>query len=153
MQNARGVSVKILIGSLLLGAFGAVAAACGGSEQDAGCEFTTSLNDFTAPDAALGDSGTTASACLDCTKANCKSNLDECDNNCECRGAGIQFYTCIGKGKAPLNCLSSFGGVSSEVQTIGTGLLTCVNAACNTQCAVPSFDAGALDGSSDARRD
>jgi hypothetical protein len=116
---------------------------------EAGCSTDANISNLPLPDAALNDAGATVSGCAACLNTSCKSDIADCQDNCECREAVVGFYDCVAKGSALINCATSLLGLQGQqAQQIGQSLLLCANAFCRTECGVPSFgDGGPQDAS------
>ncbi len=110
---------------------------------DAGCAVDGSLNTLTPPDAAIGDSGATLPGCATCLKTKCSSDINACDQLCECKEAVFGVYDCLGKGKGFQTCaVTNFVGAGQETQTIGLSLGQCAGTNCSVQCGLSAL----LDG-------
>jgi hypothetical protein len=114
---------------------------------DLSSDLTTSI-----PDAAIDEAGTMSTGlCLACVNqaSTCKSDIDQCNLNCDCKSVVGDVITCIAKGGSQLACAAMAAGISSDAQTIGYALLACVNQNCSKECTPPTAtkDGGGADGS------
>jgi hypothetical protein len=104
--------------------------------SDAGCAVSGNLQDLLKVDAAGIDSGgINLSVCFNCVTTSCKSSVDQCNADCECKTGVVQFADCVGKGGKATTCGAQLVlGLSGNAQSIATGLLGCVQASCSAQC-------------------
>lgn len=122
------------------------------SMDSATCDLSADLTN-NIPDAALDEAGTKSTGlCLACanTPTTCKSQIDACNADCECKGVAGDVLVCIAKGGGQ-GCLVMAAGLSSNAQAIGISLLNCVNQHCSAQCTPQGFtDGGSTDAANDA---
>ncbi len=174
-------SIVLVLASASTLAMGGLVAACGNTSDDtvvdAGPDVTTQdampdvapdvqdaappsdactvdgdLNNLNVPNAAIGDAGGSVPACAACLKTSCSSDINDCNNLCECKGAIISLYDCLGNGQSLTSCgLLAFAGVGSDTQAIGFSLIGCAQKNCYGECGLSAFlDGGAPDGGGDA---
>ncbi len=122
------------------------------SADSATCDLAVDLT-TEIPDAALDEAGTKSTGlCLACanTAKTCKTQIDSCNANCDCKSIAGNVLTCIAKGGSQIACAAMAAGVSSEAQTIGYALLGCVQKYCSAECSPQALSDGggdAADGS------
>ena len=108
---------------------------------DLSADFTKDI-----PDASIADGASTSGICLQCAKAKCGAQIDDCTTDCNCQeiaGEGLDCY--LKNASNPTVCVGSFLGVDEKTQQIGLALLSCINSGCKDECATESFqpnDAG-----------
>ncbi len=101
------------------------------------------LANLSVADASLGDAGGSVGLCVSCSKAACGSFITQCNADCDCRDAAVQFYECVGKGGQLLACgFSAFGGLSGKSAQVGQNLGLCIYAGCKDECGLPNLDGG-----------
>ena len=119
---------------------------------DASCANDVDLTSYLpSADASFDvDAGVNISACTGCLKTSCGTDINACNNDCDCRQSVIDAVTCVTQGGSFQTC----GGTAilngdQNVQN----LFTCALGSCGSIC-IPSTDGGAKDsGSSDAQSD
>ena len=119
------------------------------SLDSATCDLSADLTKEI-PDAALDEAGTKSTGlCLACvnTANTCKTQVDNCNANCDCKSIAGNVLTCIAKGGSQIACASMAAGVSSEAQAIGYALLGCVQKYCSAECSPQGFMDGGGDSS------
>ncbi len=106
------------------------------------CPVQGNLQDLLKFDAAgIDASGVNLSVCFDCLNTNCKSDINKCNADCDCKTGVVNFATCVqGGGKIQTCGAGLVLGLSGNAQAIATGLLTCAQSSCGAQCVPP--DAG-----------
>jgi hypothetical protein len=115
------------------------------SVADAGPECDLSGNFLDdVPDAALADGATTSGICLGCLGDKCKTALDSCNADCNCREVVGELLECYAKGTPLVQCFFSVSVTPSQkTQQIGLQLNGCLEKDCNDECAYDElFDAG-----------
>ena len=122
------------------------------TEEDAAtCDLSA---DFTKqiPDASIADGASTSGICLQCAKAKCQAQLEDCNQDCPCQELAADGLACFLKNSAnPLVCAGRFTGVDQNTQQLGFALLGCINSGCKEECATDAFQPG--DGGTDAATD
>ena len=119
------------------------------------CAVDADLNTFNPPDASIGDSGATTGGCVTCTRAKCGSELNDCNGDCDCKQALLDFFACIQTGKSLISCGQSVSaGLPPDTTATLQALGLCLYGGCKTECNVPTLggDAG-KDGATDAQAD
>jgi hypothetical protein len=158
-------------------AVGAMGAGCGGSSDstggaDASVDVTTDHAIDTAPDTTPDvqdagmacmvdadltqihiDAGSDGGACVACVTSHCQQVLMDCNADCQCKGAFLDFLDCTGMGGSLQSCgQSTLAGVDPAILQ---GFIGCAPA-CATTCGVMLPDGGrdgGRDGASDAPAD
>lgn len=118
---------------------------------DAGCANDVDLTQYLpSADASIDvdAGGLDISACTGCFKDNCSSQINSCNQNCDCRGGVIDFVTCVGGGGALSQCV---GDALASGNTELINLIGCASNKCVATC-LPAGDAGA-DAGGDAATD
>ncbi len=135
------------------------------TQDDAGSMCSTDADITTAalPDASLGDGASSIGRCAACVQTTCKTELSACNDNCDCKGALVDFFTCYSGGSPILTCGASLIGLSGDARTLGQKIGLCIDPAfiglpgdgCKVECAVSSFfgDAGKDSASTDSATD
>lgn len=96
-------------------------------------------------DAALNETGASIGTCVACSRANCNNFLTQCNADCDCKTAVVDFYACVAKGGALTQCgIQNLGSLGGNAAQIGQSLGRCVISSCRTQCGVP--EGGIPDG-------
>jgi hypothetical protein len=121
---------------------------------DAGCDLSSNLLDQI-PDAEIADGASTTGACVACLNSQCSQQVNSCNQLCTCKNATAKGLDCYLKNPAGATaCLVAFtgAGIDLKVQTIGLGLLGCVQSKCKEGCATASFqkEAGTTEPDPDA---
>jgi hypothetical protein len=88
------------------------------------------LPNLSAPDAALGDAGSIGK-CTACIKANCATELQECQDDCDCREAAVGFLDCLAAKKTVTTCGGGLVTAGATAQSLG---LCTLNAGCSVAC-------------------
>ena len=114
-----------------------------GPPDSATCDLSANLLDKI-PDASLADGASTTGLCLGCANAHCGSTIQQCNQSCPCQGAVSSGLTCFLQNPgSPTSCLGSFLTVDSQTQSLGFGLLSCVQTFCDNECQASKLeDAG-----------
>ena len=124
---------------------------------DAGvaCTVDADLATFNPPDASIGDSGATTGGCVTCTRAQCGAELSDCNKDCACKQALIDFFACVQTGKSLLACGQSVStGLPPDTTATLQALGLCIYGGCKTACNVPTLGGdGGKDGATDAPAD
>jgi hypothetical protein len=116
------------------------------SDDGPGCSIDASIATFNFPDAALGDSGGTATACGSCLNTNCGSAVAACDEECACLEATKAVLACGADGGTAFTC-----AMSAPQDTNFFTLALCIFDSCASPCALSALvDAGTLGVDSDA---
>lgn len=107
--------------------------------------------DFTKdiPDASVADGATSTGACIACTNENCGTFVKACNENCVCQGVAGGALTCFLQNPGNIYaCAGELGDALADekARNAALGIFTCVNAKCNSECALGEF----LDGGNDA---
>lgn len=111
----------------------------GGSDSQTPCDTS---KDFLAdvPDADIADGASSSGVCLGCLKNKCKSSLDMCNVDCNCREVVSGALDCYAKGGQVIQCvLGSKTQPTMKTQQIGLALFGCMQQSCNDECAVDEF--------------
>jgi hypothetical protein len=119
------------------------------------CDTT---KDFAAdiPDAEIADGASTTGLCVGCAQANCKSFIDDCNENCQCQELAGDALECYAKTANIIGCVGQFATakVTKETQSTALGLFSCINDECKDECQTEQFaDGGADGGIKDAAND
>jgi hypothetical protein len=116
------------------------------SDAAVACAVDADLTTYAPPDAALGDSGKSVGTCIACIRSACPTQLSDCNNDCDCKGAVIDFIACVQAGdKTLIQCgYQVFGPLGfSNLPAVHLGY--CLqSSACPGECAA-NFDAAAFD--------
>jgi hypothetical protein len=99
---------------------------------DTSADFTNEI-----PDASIADGASTTGICVGCAKDNCKKYIDDCNANCQCQGLAGQALECYAKTSGDIvGCLGQFANAkpSKQTQQTGTGLFSCIESNCKTEC-------------------
>jgi hypothetical protein len=113
---------------------------------DLSADFSTQI-----PDASIADGATTTGICLQCARNECDSELDSCNQDCDCQGfAGAALGCYLENAGASQQviiqkCGSQFLSVSGSTRQLGLGLVSCLQTNCKTECATDALtpsDAG-----------
>ncbi|MFO0664404.1 MAG: hypothetical protein U0174_10660 [Polyangiaceae bacterium] len=120
-------------------------------KADAPCT-SPGIDTLELPDATVGDSGISTSTCVACLKKNCKAEIDDCNGDCDCRGAATTFVQCL-QGATDFNKVVACAGTAGfnlpqDAQDKLYAVALCGNSDCNKECVPP----GLLDGG-DAKAD
>jgi hypothetical protein len=116
--------------------------------NDAGCANDVDLTQYLpSADASFDvDAGLNITACTGCLKSSCGTDINACNQDCQCRQDIVDVVTCVAQGGSFQSCaLSALG--NQNVQN----LFTCALTSCGSIC-LPS-DGGTKDGSTDAQGD
>ncbi len=168
------MSVRMILGLAVIGTFNVAAMiACGGDQAtptDASMPKDTSVADTSVPDssdatppcavdadltqalkfdaAGIDSGGLNLQVCFDCLTTKCKSNIDACNADCDCKTGVVTFAGCVQGGAKIQTCGAQLVlGLSGASQGIATGLLGCAQGSCASEC-IPS-DGGSKDASKD----
>lgn len=118
--------------------------------SDAGCATDVDLTSFLpSADASFDvDAGNiNITACTGCLKTNCGTDINACNQDCECRTDIVDAVQCVAQGGTFQAC--ALGALSN---TNAANLFGCALGSCSSACIPP--DGGAKDsGSSDAPSD
>jgi hypothetical protein len=116
------------------------------------CAVDADLTTLQPPDAAIGDSGATASGCFSCIKSTCTTQLSACNADCTCKTAVEQFLACVAGGGQVTTCGA---GLAQGGGTAGLPLGLCVAGSafpggsgpgCLHECGVSIPEGGAGEG-------
>lgn len=99
------------------------------TSTDAGC-VDADITNPKLPDAALGDAGSVGK-CVACAKNNCGPELQQCQDDCDCREAASAFFECIASGKVLNTCGSSLISGGAIAQSVG---FCALNSGCGAPC-------------------
>lgn len=103
----------------------------GGATPDADpCPVDADVTKLSLPDAGLGDGGSVG-RCNACVQTECAAELENCQDDCDCRTAVVAFFKCLGQNKPFTSCGGSLVSVGAAGQSLG---LCALNAGCNTSC-------------------
>jgi hypothetical protein len=103
------------------------------------CDLSANLLDKI-PDAAIADGASTSGVCIRCANAKCATQVSACNANCQCQSVVARGLDCYLKNTTdPTACLAQFATVDVKIQSIGLVLVTCLNSACEQECATASF--------------
>jgi hypothetical protein len=114
--------------------------------QDATCEPIDLNQILPSADAGIDvDAGGFAlAACTGCLKSSCSSQIDACNNSCDCQQDVMGLVTCIGGGGSISQC---FGNALASGNKQIIDLIGCASGNCLSAC-LP--DGGATDSGSDS---
>jgi hypothetical protein len=99
------------------------------------CVNDADLSTITVPDAALGDAGASVGTCLACTKSSCGPEVQDCQDECECRAAISDFYGCLAAdGGSLFGCASGLAGGGGTPSGATAALGQCVLLGCSDEC-------------------
>ncbi len=170
-MRAREMFLGFAAGAAII--IGAVGAGCGGSSDvtptpDASADVTvdhavtvdasvdTAMD--TAPMCAVDaditkfniDAGADGGACIACVETRCATAIAQCNMDCECKTAFVDFNSCTQMGGSFINCaISTLGGISN--MTIQMEFQACAPA-CAATCGISLGDGG-REGGRDAASD
>jgi hypothetical protein len=82
-------------------------------------------------------------ACTGCLKSQCGTDINTCNQDCECRQTVIDLVTCIGQGQETFQQCGETALIEGDNQT--QTLLTCALGNCESIC-IGGADGGAKDG-------
>jgi hypothetical protein len=89
------------------------------------------ITQLTVNDASLGDGGSSVGTCSACIKTNCLSELQACQEDCDCRDSVVGFFQCVSTGKAITACGGGLLTAGAMAQALG---LCAVNSGCTAAC-------------------
>jgi hypothetical protein len=103
------------------------------------CPVQGNLQDLLKFDASgIDAAGVNLTVCFDCLKTNCKSDIDKCSADCDCKTGVVNFATCVQSGNKITTCGGALIlGLTGNAQAIATGLLGCAQGSCSSQCIPP----------------
>lgn len=115
---------------------------------DAGCKNDVDLTSYLpSADASFDvDAGINISQCTGCLKTSCGTDINACNQDCDCRQDVVDVVTCVANGGAFQTCAIAALG-NQNVQN----LFSCALGSCSSVC-IPA-DGGAKDAASDAPKD
>jgi hypothetical protein len=130
----------------------------GSPEAGPACPVDASIATFTFPDAALGDSGSTAVSCGACLNTSCIAYVQACDNDCSCLEATKNVLECGQDGGTALTCSMMYGSSEGNFTQLALCILENCEDVCNlngvldagAEGSVATTEASTADGGSDA---
>jgi hypothetical protein len=81
-------------------------------------------------------------------KTNCGTEINACNQDCECRQAIVDTVTCVAQGGGFQSC--AIGALGNQN---AASLFTCAYGHCQSACLGSGGDGGVKDGASDATTD
>ena len=119
------------------------------------CAVDADLSMVNLPDASLADGASSIGRCSACVQTTCKMQFAACNDNCDCKSAVLDFFTCYSAGGSITKCGLPLGTLGGDARTLGQGLIVCIDPAfaggpgpgCKDDCAVNALfpDAGKSD--------
>ena len=139
------------------------AADVGADVPAVGCGVDADITKLALPDAALADGATSIGICSACAQAKCGSQLQACNDDCDCREAVVGFFDCYSKTQSIVTCGAPLITLGGEAMQLGQALFVCISPSflklpgtgCEVECAVKALlgtDAGP-DAKADAAAD
>ena len=126
------------------------------------CAVDADITMINVPDASLADGASSIGRCSSCVQTTCKMPLANCNEDCDCKSALVDFFTCYSGGGSITKCGLPLGTLGGSARTLGQALIVCIDPAlaglpapgCKDDCAVNALfpDAGKTD-ASDAATD
>jgi hypothetical protein len=117
---------------------------------DAGCQNDVDLTQYLpSADASIDvdAGGFDIAACTGCLKSSCGTDINACNNDCDCRQGVVDAVTCVANGGAAQTCF--LGALSSNNADL-VNLVSCAAGSCQGACLGSGGDAGKSDASADA---
>lgn len=124
---------------------------------DAGCATDVDLTQYLpSADASIDvdAGGVNIAACTGCLKTSCGTNINACNQDCDCRTGVVNLVTCIAGGNALNNCAQEalLSGNQTLQNLVGCAAQNCISACIPPDGGMSSGDAAA-DASADASDD